>query len=261
MYHSAVSKKLKKNCTLPEEYRIAHQHPPRLDCLGVCGGKAPDIKWSAGKWMSLHRCDQCQDLAEERDRLGYKQTPEYKEKRRRRAELAGLSVKHLGVKGTIHDIPWYRPNDPGRPEGQTMAYLWGPCGTGKTTSLVMWIRVAIARGWSCKLVTEGEFLESLRPLQGRRPAMTLGDWDSKYTFVAFDEIGQHGLTAWASDAIRDFVDLRYRSQKPTAFSSNIKLDDIAKGPLGERVSSRIYEMTRPNRVIRPGYDFRTNRKV
>ena len=235
--------------TIPPAYFKKYATPPDLMCLGGCGDKAPNVEIYK-KWQSLFLCNSCQKAEELSDAIAYRNRSRSKEALTQKAIQAGLTPEEVKLRVQGVHLEW-------EADSKSWAYVWGPCGTGKTSSLIMWTKAAIYRGWSAKYTTEAAFLAGFRP---PRPQYTLTDF-IRPSFLAFDEIGQHSLTDWGADKIRDLVDARYRNRKLTAFSSNISLDDLSRGPLGDRVVSRIVEMAGPSRIVSPRYDFRLKRKV
>lgn len=210
---------------IPGEYRQRYTEPPKLGCMKCRKRPAPDIHIEDMGWMSLGLCDGCQAYAEriegtmqegmERDAIA--------RRLHGRMEAAGLTTVDLSLDYTLDPLwrGFRRPEqntglEP-RPWG---AFVWGPTGTGKSTELALAVRRYVADGWNCRLVSQAELLDTLRPDGGMR----VRDY-AALDLLAIDELGRDSLTAWSREQLQEILDARMgsRFRKPTMLASNLDL--------------------------------------
>ena len=58
-------------------------------------------------------------------------------------------------------------------------------------------------------------------------------------FVMIDDLGSNGFTDWKKEITLAAIDLRYESEMPTVFTSNLTRNEISDG-LGFRAASRLF---------------------
>lgn len=121
------------------------------------------------------------------------------------------------------------------------AYLYGPCGTGKTYAAACAVRLAVMDGRKARLVSVSRLLEDARREYdgGERGVL---DRAARTWLLALDDLGAERPTEWAIERVCDLVDYRVMRNLPTIFTSNYRLGDIRNrfGDVeGMRVASRI----------------------
>ena len=140
------------------------------------------------------------------------------------------------------------------------AYIWGPCGTGKTHLISAIMRDvafngAIYEDNRRELCLAGEtdypLLTSIQEvLLDVRRTYTKGSGVDESTVIDritepevlfLDDIGTEKPTDWALQTIFTIIDRRYRDKKRTFFTSNISLGELSER-LGDRIASRIAGM-------------------
>lgn len=121
------------------------------------------------------------------------------------------------------------------------AYLYGPCGTGKTYAASCAVRLAVMDGKRARIVSVSRLLEDARHEYdgGERGVLdrAAGTW-----LLALDDLGAERPTEWAIERVCDLVDYRVMRNLPTIFTSNYSLGEIRNrfgGVEGMRVASRI----------------------
>lgn len=157
-------------------------------------------------------------------------------------------------------------------------FLFGPVGTGKTHLAVSAVRELMAtdpeafgirerqgaiydhtqeiyQGLTCSFFSVVDLLDAMRP--GNELKQELGAWlfhrAKADDLVVLDDIGAERVTEWVEERLYAIIDVRYRMQRATILTSNLKEKEL-EDSLGERIVSRIYEMTEPLPVI--GQDYR-----
>jgi hypothetical protein len=137
------------------------------------------------------------------------------------------------------------------------AYLWGKAGTGKTQQAAEALRGALAArlgklspqdmerfGDATPPLPAYVFASEAALLRALRPG---GDGVfERYTGAALlvlDDAGESKATDWAYEILKSLIDERYKTRRPTIFTSNRSLPDLrAAGLYDERITSRIFEM-------------------
>jgi len=135
--------------------------------------------------------------------------------------------------------------EPGGPPCSRL--LWGPPGSGKTHRAVALLKTA--RGY----VNSARFLALPEVQLARRAAVRVptdqplpGDLAIDRGFVVMDDIARDPrITDFWEEFVSGFVMARYNACKPTVFTSNFPLSEIAVR-LGQHVTDRIAEMCGPN---------------
>lgn len=128
-----------------------------------------------------------------------------------------------------------------------LVYL-GSAGIGKTyfcSAIIPWIygKVKNFRYWK-----ERDFFSTIRSSMN----LEKSDWQNgmqyllDYEFFMYDDLGSIGINDWRAEIIFNLIDMRYESQLPTIFTSNLTKQKLMES-LGERVSSRLF--ARENLVI------------
>lgn len=58
-------------------------------------------------------------------------------------------------------------------------------------------------------------------------------------FMILDDLGSSGFNEWRKEVFFEAIDIRYESQLPTVFTSNLTKEQIFQG-LGKRTYSRLF---------------------
>lgn len=165
--------------------------------------------------------------------------------------------------GVLGITPWnrrlareLRAWEPGSPS----LYVVGPVGGGKTTLAAALVRKLIRSGVNALFIAESALWERVReemaaPLREHRRRTI--DVLSRGRVLVLDDLGTTtSLKAWQVDAIETVVCTRYNDRLPVIVTSNLELPAIAD-LYGERVVSRLLEMTRRRQVALRGWDWRS----
>lgn len=157
-------------------------------------------------------------------------------------------------------------------------FLFGTTGTGKTHLSIAVVRNLLIKntekwgvrendrnmifdarqeeykGLCCSFFSTVELLDALKP--GNEARQEKGEWlfhRAKIDdLVILDDIGAEYATPWAENRIYALINSRNSMKRATIFTSNYKEKEMIKN-LGERVVSRIYEMSEQVPVIGPDY--------
>ena len=157
-------------------------------------------------------------------------------------------------------------------DGTGLLFL-GPCGVGKTHLAVGIARKLIERGFSCRFADYRELLKTIQstfdpqnPLSEARVVDPL----LRTEVLILDDLGVGRATEWALETLHYILNHRYSQKRTTILTSNLEDSEVRRKKLagggdyeaqktlaqsiGERLRSRLYEMSRP--VIMTGGDFR-----
>jgi len=153
-------------------------------------------------------------------------------------------------------------------------FLFGPCGTGKTHLAIATVRALMetepalygARnkttiageeeydGKYCSYFSVVELLDAMRP--GNEAKQEHGNWlffRAKHDdLVVLDDIGAEKPTGWVAERLYAIIDYRYRMTKATILTTNCTEKELEEH-LGNRVVSRIYQMTKQVAVLGPDH--------
>lgn len=144
-------------------------------------------------------------------------------------------------------------------------YLYGDCGTGKTYNLYGVFKLLVAN----KLLKQIEEIPSVINIVEffSELKQTFEDSDSEAQIVdkiktdrilLIDDFGTEKLSDWTIEACYRLINHRYVEMKPTFFSSNLSLEEIAKR-MGDRFASRIAEMCKIIKIEGEDRRLRTNK--
>jgi DNA replication protein DnaC len=120
--------------------------------------------------------------------------------------------------------------------------LFGPPGTGKDHLLIGAVREAVSLGFTSSWHNAQDLFGSLRDaIDSERPeAKVLSEYTSPTVLVLSDPVPQFGrLTEYQANMLWRIIDRRYRDQKPTWMSLNIKGGEEAGEKLGTSLVDRI----------------------
>lgn len=170
------------------------------------------------------------------------------------ARYAGAVATHPDLVTWVHTL-----RDRALPSGQVArtgpsVLVMGPTGVGKTHQGYGAIRLLASYGvWANWVaLTAADLYARLRPRHGV-------DSEAEFETVAdapilmLDDLGAAKPSEWIEEVNYRLINRRYEHILPTVFTSNVPPRDLG-GVLGERVASRLTEMTA--RVVLQGADQR-----
>lgn len=137
--------------------------------------------------------------------------------------------------------------------------LVGDNGTGKTHLLAAICKhLTIVRGFSVRYLDWSDLIRKLQSAAARgSDAESVLQPFARVPFLLLDEIGKGEAREWRLDALETLIEWRYRDASSiTCVVSNLHGDEL-KGKIGNRVASRLNEMT--STVVVYGRDFREGR--
>lgn len=160
-------------------------------------------------------------------------------------------------------------------------FLQGPVGTGKSHLAVACLRAIVENninhfgtpssdnqicgepvydGLCCSMISVVDLLNTLRESFStdiyRAPARRILHRSRTDAIVILDDIGAEKPSEWVEEQLYAIIDLRYRMQRSTFFTTNCTLKQL-EGQIGGRVVSRIFEMCEGVKV--GGKDWRMQR--
>jgi len=123
--------------------------------------------------------------------------------------------------------------------------LYGVCGTGKTHNGYAALHALSTSGAFCGWVATpaADLYARLRPRHGV-DSEDVFERHAKAPVLMLDDLGAAKGTDWVEEVNYRLVNYRYERMLPTLVTSNARPRDLA-GVLGERVASRLTEMTTP----------------
>jgi DNA replication protein DnaC len=132
--------------------------------------------------------------------------------------------------------------------------LLGPTGTGKTHQAFGALRALSLSGAACRWVfaTAADLYAELRPRPRVDPEAEFNRY-AKAGLLVVDDLGAAKGSEWTEEINYRLINHRYSHKLPTLITSNVPPKDLGTA-LGERVSSRLIEMT--TRVVLKGSDRR-----
>jgi DNA replication protein DnaC len=226
---------------------LVKQYPPEILC-DKCGSLRPVLFQEHDNYTPWHIA-QCHSCARPQFEIKLKKEACY--------ILSARGLDHIFKDAKLSDfdnsIIRSIPTDSG-------AYIWGPCGTGKThllSSIMIdkaiknaiyvddYNELRLAKPEEYPLMTSiNEILINIRRTYDKNSEYNEARIIDKITepsFVFLDDIGTEKPTDWALQTIFTIIDRRYRDGLVTFFSSNISIGDLSK-KLGDRIASRIAGM-------------------
>jgi DNA replication protein DnaC len=120
-------------------------------------------------------------------------------------------------------------------------FIWSDkSGNGKTHLAVAWLRYHLWRGKNCLFTTAPLLIIGLRSSFDNElySEEQLIEKYSSIPYLVVDDIGVEKNTEYAMQCWYVIVNNRYSEMKPTIYTSNYRLDEIAS-KLGNRIASRL----------------------
>ncbi|MBE3597555.1 MAG: ATP-binding protein [Limnochordaceae bacterium] len=128
--------------------------------------------------------------------------------------------------------------------------LVGPPGTGKTTFAVAMLRAAMARTLACGAFWPvADLLDALRPREDRTARVRIDEL-VRLPLLVLDDLGVERPTEWGLEQLDRLIDGRYREEGPLIVTANLARKQLANA-VGERIASRLAEMTQPIMLAGP----------
>ncbi|MFA5385241.1 MAG: ATP-binding protein [Eubacteriales bacterium] len=135
----------------------------------------------------------------------------------------------------------------------------GPVGSGKTFLACCIANALLAEGFLVLFVIVPDLLDHIRFTYNPNSGSDLTEQDLLDTarqvpLLILDDLGSHNYTEWVRNKLYSILNHRLNYCLPTIITTNINLEDLDE-ILGERTTSRIYQMCRPYRLM-VGVDIR-----
>jgi len=131
--------------------------------------------------------------------------------------------------------------------------LTGPVGSGKTFLACCIANALLARNTTLLFVVVPDLLDQIKATydthkQNPMTESELLDTAREVPLLVLDDLGAHNYTDWTRNKIFSIINYRLNYLLPTVITSNINLEDLEEY-LGERTTSRIFQMCRPYRLL------------
>jgi DNA replication protein DnaC len=164
-------------------------------------------------------------------------------------EVAAWVTRLIEIASDTAD-PWLEPSITRGPS----LLLVGATGTGKTHLAYGAVRALLTSGVNCRAIvtTAADLYARLRPRHGVDPEAEF-ERVARARVLVVDDLGAAKGSEWTEEINYRLVNHRYEHETPTLFTSNVPPKNLAVA-LGERVSSRLIEMT--TTVVLKGADRR-----
>ena len=130
----------------------------------------------------------------------------------------------------------------------------GKVGSGKTFLACSIANALLKQGKLVLFVEVSDLLDKIRSTYdtGRSPddvsEYQLLETARQVPLLILDDLGAHNYTDWTKNKIYSILNYRLNQRLPVIVTTNIKLDEITEY-LGERTTSRLLEMCKPNLLM------------
>ena len=127
-------------------------------------------------------------------------------------------------------------------DGNTGLLIYGDVGTGKTFAAACIANELLDKGVPVLMTSFPEILNTTR-----NDMAALMREAKEYDLVIVDDLGAERDTEYATEIVQQFIDARYRSEKPLIVTTNLTLNDLQnqRDTRYRRIYDRILEMCVP----------------
>lgn len=134
----------------------------------------------------------------------------------------------------------------------------GDVGTGKTFLTACIANAVLDQCYSVIMISLAKILKSLSPFGGQEEEKLLKRL-SEVTLCIIDDLGVESGTDTALSKVYDIIDSRYRSGKPTIFSTNVPFSKMQQEEdiRYVRIYDRVFEMCYPIQLDGPSWRKKT----
>jgi len=139
----------------------------------------------------------------------------------------------------------------------------GRVGTGKTFLACCIANALLEAGVQVLFLVVPDYLDRIRSTYDlERPEYTELDLTEAAKWapvLIMDDLGAHHYTEWGRQKLYSLVNHRLNHQLPVVVTTNVSLEDLEEY-LGERTTSRLFQMCRPYRLL-TDVDIRISRRL
>lgn len=131
--------------------------------------------------------------------------------------------------------------------------LTGQVGCGKTFLACCIANYLLSRKHSVLFIVVPDLLDMLRATYSINADLEYTEQELLNTarevpLLILDDLGAHNYTDWTKNKIYSIINYRLNHELPTIITTNISLEDLEEY-LGERTTSRIFQMCDPYRLV------------
>ncbi len=142
-------------------------------------------------------------------------------------------------------------------------FITGPVGTGKTYLACCIANALLDKDIAVLFVVVPDFLDQIRSTYGtqntEQSELEILGVAKSAPVIILDDLGAHHYTEWGRQKIYSLVNHRLNYNLPIVVTSNISLENLSEY-LGERTTSRLFQMCRPCR-LKTEVDIRITRRL
>lgn len=131
--------------------------------------------------------------------------------------------------------------------------LTGQVGSGKTFLACCIANALLSQGKTLLFIVVPDLLDQIKATydtknQNNVTELELLETAREVPLLILDDLGAHNYTDWTRNIIFGIINYRLNYLLPTVITTNINLEDLEQF-LGERTTSRIFQMCRPYRLL------------
>jgi DNA replication protein DnaC len=123
----------------------------------------------------------------------------------------------------------------------------GPTGAGKSHIAIAILKEVVSKGYTGLYYNVPELLTKLREtydLESEKVESEILEETETVDLLVLDDLGAERTSGWVRDRLYLIINRRYERGKPTIVTTNCEIEELGER-VGERITSRLYEMCAP----------------